>query len=430
MDLENDAPEWGPVKRMLFRFVFVYFVLLIFPFPLSVIPGVQAIVQPYQSFWDAIIPSIGARLFDVEITDVMPNGSGDRTYDYVLVFCFACVALVAAVCWTILDRKRKNYVRLYAWLRVYVCFYLAVTMLSYGGYKVIKSQFGHPSLNRLLQPLGEMSPMGLLWTFMGASDAYTIFGGLGEMVGGLLLAFRRTRLLGALVCIGVLANVVMLNFSYDVPVKIFSSHLLLMAVFLTLPDLRRLANLFVFNRPTEPAEIRPLFAKPWLHRGSLVFRALFILGFASLSLYQSWSVRKQYGDAAPKPPLYGIWNVEEQVINGEVRPPLLTDKERWRRVVFSSVGQMSIYGMESPRQGFGLKQDPVRRTLRMTRFGDPKAPKPKSVLTYRQPEPGVLLLEGTFEGKKVRARLRRVDEKSFELINRGFNWINEYPRNR
>ena len=429
MEPRSDTPAWGPAKRFFFRFAFAYFMLFIFPFPLNLIPGVQVLMQPYQEFWDSMVPSIGARVFDVQITDFAPNGSGDRTYDYVQVFCFAVLALIAAVCWTILDRKRRNYARLYEWLRVYVCFYLAVTMLSYGGYKTIKSQFSNPSLHRLVQPVGEMSPMGLLWTFMGASDAYTIFTGLGETLGGLLLASRRTRLLGALVCIAVLVNVAMLNFSYDVPVKIFSAHLLAMAVFLTLPDLRRLANFFIFNRTAEPAEIRPLFAKPLIHRGSLLFRALFILGFAGLALYQSWSVRKQYGDAAPKPPLYGIWNVEEFALDGQVRPPLLTDKERWRRVVFSRVGQISIYGMESPRQAFALKLDPAKRTLGITRFGDPGAPKTKSVLSYRKPEPGLLIVEGSFEGKKVRARLRRMDEQSFELVNRGFHWINEAPRN-
>src|SRR5947199_1204250 len=105
-------------------------------------------------------------------------------------------------------------------------------MLSFGAYKVIKSQFPAPSLDRLLEPYGDSSPMGLLWTFMGASKAYTIFGGFAEMLGGALLTVRRTTLLGALVCIGVITNIVMLNFSYDVPVKLYSTHLLLMAIFL------------------------------------------------------------------------------------------------------------------------------------------------------------------------------------------------------
>jgi hypothetical protein len=50
----------------------------------------------------------------------------------------------------------------------------------------------------------------------------------------------------------VLADIVALNFCYDVPVKLYSSHLLPMAVFLGTPDLRRLLNLMVWNRPTAP----------------------------------------------------------------------------------------------------------------------------------------------------------------------------------
>lgn len=45
-----------------------------------------------------------------------------------------------------------------------------------------------------------------------------------------------------------LINVVVLNFSYDVPVKLYSSHLLALALFLAAPEFRRLANVFLFNR--------------------------------------------------------------------------------------------------------------------------------------------------------------------------------------
>ncbi len=69
-------------------------------------------------------------------------------------------------------------------------------MINYGAVKVIKAQFPNPTLDRLLQPFGDASPMGLLWTFMGASESYNIFTGAGELIGGLLLTTRRTTLLG------------------------------------------------------------------------------------------------------------------------------------------------------------------------------------------------------------------------------------------
>src|SRR5262249_1942181 len=156
---------------------------------------------------------------------------------------------------------------------------------------------------------------------MGASVGYNVFCGGGEMLGGLLLTARRTTLLGALVCVGVLGNVVMLNFCYDVPVKLFSTHLLAMAVFLILPDLGRLANLFVFNRPVEPADVRPLFVRPWLNRATLIFRTLLVLAWTGGFLFFSYQARSQLAPGS-RPPLYGIWNVEEFEVDGEARPPL------------------------------------------------------------------------------------------------------------
>jgi hypothetical protein len=71
--------------------------------------------------------------------------------------------------------------------------------------------------------------------------------------------------------------------------------------------------------------------------------------------------------------------------------------------------------------------DAAKRTFVLTRRDDPAW---KSTLTYRRPETGRLLLEGTFDGKKVRAVLNRTDIPKFRLTTRGFHWINEYPFNR
>ena len=135
-----------------------------------------------------------------------------------------------------------------------VRFVLGATMLSYGWAKVFPNQMPAPGPDRLLNPIGETSPMGLLWTFMGASSAYQIFAGVGEVVGGTLLFWRRTALLGALVLVVVLANVVALNFCYDVPVKLYSSHLLAMALFIVAPHVPRLLDVLVLNRPAPACE--------------------------------------------------------------------------------------------------------------------------------------------------------------------------------
>jgi hypothetical protein len=53
-----------------------------------------------------------------------------------------------------------------------------------------------------------------------------------------------------------MAQVFMLNMSFDVPVKILSFHLLLMSLVLLAPQIRRLANVLVLERPSEPPASR------------------------------------------------------------------------------------------------------------------------------------------------------------------------------
>ncbi len=123
-----------------------------------------------------------------------------------------------------------------------------------------------PRLYTLMEPFGNMSPMGVLWASIGASPAYEIFAGCAEMLGGILLIVPRTTMLGALICLADMTQVFMLNMTYDVPVKLFSFHLILMSLFLLAPDVKRLLDMFFFNRPVQPSTQFPLFATPRANR--------------------------------------------------------------------------------------------------------------------------------------------------------------------
>ncbi len=414
------GPVWGPVKKLLFRFAFAYLVL--YSFPLYYLPSVH---MGYLQMWQAPVRWVGKHVFNVTITN---HGSGDSAYGYVQVFCFLVISVAAALSWTLLDRRRRNYARLYEGLRVYVRFVLAVSMIGYGASKVFPSQFPAPTTDRLMQPYGDSSPMGLLWTFMGASVPYSVFTGLGELVGGLLLTVRRTTLFGALVCIGVMSNVVMLNLGYDMPSKLFSAHLLLMAVFLAAHDLRRLANVLVLNRPAEPEEIRPFFRRKWLARTAAAFAAVFILYTTGTMLHGSHRDLEEHGlKAASRLPLHGMWNVEELVVDGKVRPPLVTDEKRWRRLFFNTPGRLAVQLMSDSHERYNLELDEKKRRLILSKRDDPAW---KTTLVYRRPQPDVLFVAGPFDGHQVRARLRLTEPPEFLLVTRGFHWITERAFNR
>lgn len=422
---DRQLSETGIAKRYALRFAFLDLGLYMSPFLVSAIPFVDQLAKPYERLLGAVVPWVGKQVFGVDIAYAL-SGSGDTTFDWVQAFTFLVLAAGVAAVWTLLAKKGDD-ARLREWFRVFLRFALATAMIIYGGMKAANSQFPPPSLDRLVQPIGEASPMGLLWTFMGASQVYATFTGLVELIGGLLLVARRTTLLGAIVSAAALSQVLILNLCYDVPVKLFSFHLLALAVLLIVPDLRRLAGLFLFNHAVEPAGHRPLFTTMWLHRGALILRTVFAVGLTGLILFTSWQGSQFWRDPALRSPLYGIWNVEELALDGETRPPLLTDASRWRHVIFDSRRFVSILPMNGPRERYRLAQDTTARTLTLTKTGDPQW---KSEISYERPEPGLLLLDGTFDGQPLRARLRRDDKREFLLVTRGFHWINERPFNR
>ena len=257
---EPVRPAWSSVRKFGFRFAAVYFLLYLLPFPIGSLPIPGNPAQYWGKLENWLAGWTETTIFGLEKPlPIVPLGSGDTMAQWAVFVAWLLVATIAAVVWTLADRRRREYERLEQWVRTYVRFGLAVIMFSYGFAKIIPTQMPAPQLERLVQPWGEFSPMGVLWSFMGYSAVYQTFTGFGEAIGGFLLLFRRTTTLGALLLCGVLANVVLLNYTFDVPAKLYSTHLLAMAVFLAAPDAKRLFGMLVLNRGAVARPMMPLF---------------------------------------------------------------------------------------------------------------------------------------------------------------------------
>ena len=417
--------EWSAAKKIAFRFAFVYFVIYSFPSPFTSIPGTDKLFAPFNKLGPAIIPWVARRILHLtqEVSWVR-NGSGDRTYNYVQLLCFVAFSIAATLLWSILDRRRKSYDKLFALLRVYVRYVLALTMLSYGLSKVFRLQFGELLTGRLVQNYGDSSPMGLLWTFMGYSAPYTIFSGLAETVGGMLLFFRRTTALGALLLIPVMTNIVILNFCYDVPVKLYSSNLLLMAVFLVGPDLRRLMDLLLLNRPTQAAELASGLPSRWMEYARFGLKLSFIGWVLYTDISSDLQRRKEYAARLqPKTPLFGYYDVEEYVRNQVIVPAATAQPKRWKRIGINNE-MFSIRLMDQTLEQYKMEHDTAKKTLSLS-SGDKK-----SILTLEQLDPDHFVLNGNLNGDSIRVQVRKLDSSKSLLVTRGFHWINEVPFNR
>jgi len=425
----DTRPRWQVAKRIAFRYTFVYFLLYSFPFPLQHIPYLGGYISRYYSLlWQSVVPWVGKHILRVSYDiPIAMSGSGDKTYDWVQNFCFLTLAALATIVWSLLDRKRISYQKLHQWFTLYMRFVLAGWMIVYGAMKAIPTQMPRPFLTRLIEPYGDFSLMGVLWSFMGASPAYTSITGTIELVGGILLIFPRTTILGAIVSFIAMVQVFILNMCYDVPVKLFSFNLVLMSVFLLAPHMGRMMKVLLLNRATEPAPVHPFFERRWLNRSLLIAQIAFGLYLVGMNMYGSYEGYNRYGTGAPKPPLYGIWMVEDYNINGEVKPPLLTDEARWQRVIIQNQSGLVIQPMRGANVFYRSQLDMENKTLSLGKATDQEW---KADFTFEETEPGQMKLTGAMDGNRIEAKLVRFDETQYLLNSRGFHWIQERPFNR
>jgi hypothetical protein len=97
-------------------------------------------------------------------------------------------------------------------------------------------------------------------------------------------------------------NVVMLNFCYDVPVKLYSLNLLSLALFLTLPEAQKLLQIFVLNRSTAPSNLsQPIFKQLWVQRAAIAFKIVILAIFLFQSIHSAISLHQSLNLRIPPP---------------------------------------------------------------------------------------------------------------------------------
>ncbi len=417
-------PSWSLTQRVGFRFLFAYVVLYAAPFPLTQIPWVDGVAGPYYSVWQKIVPWVASNILHLaNPVNMRPSGSGDRLFNWVQAFTTLALAILVAVVWTALARRRKHHATMLGWLTVYLRFFLAVTLLRYGSDKVIPNQFEYVNPVRLTQYFGEAAPGGFAWSFLGFSIPYVIFAGSGELIAGLLLFFRRTTTLGAILGGAVMLNVFMINMSFDVPVKLFAGHLLLFLCVLVALDGDRLVRLLMTNKATNPAPEEPLIRSPRWRRVGIGAAVLFAAWIVIGGFKREVDLLHQFGRLAPKPAINGIFEMESMAKNGAVQPPLMTDSTYWRRLAVGGRGAAIRLATDSLVR-YRVLVDSTKRTIAFTGSVDTTR---KFTLGYVKSDDGRLMLHGRIGADSVDIQLRRRDEGTFLLVNRGFHWVNEAP---
>ncbi len=197
--------------------------------------------------------------------------NGDVGEEFGRLLLAVVLGAIAAAIWTIVDRRAPRAKWVGDALQVLLRYSIALGLISYGVAKILPQQFPPISSATLERRVGDLSPMSLLWTFMEYSRPYAIFGGVMELLAVLLLCFRRTATLGALVCLAVMTNVALLNLAYGVPVKLYSLMMVVSSALIVLYDTPRLWAFFVRGRavPAPWSAALPLHRIPAAARASI-----------------------------------------------------------------------------------------------------------------------------------------------------------------
>ncbi len=307
-------------------------------------------------------------------------------------------------------------------------------MVGYGLAKVgtLSNQFPPLGIWRLAQRYGESSPMGLLWTFMGSSRAYTAFAGGMELLGGMLLVWRRTALLGACVSIGVMLNIMLMNFCYDVPVKLFSAHLVVAGLCILLPDASRLASVFLGTTAVAPRVLdhpHTSRATRWIHRG---LKTAFVFLVLALPLYSLWSSERSTAGARPA---LGEWKLSALRVDGQTVQPeagevqYLTLAARPTPIPSGAGASGGSWSVPCSVTLIGGTQVAATATLTPGHVVFEASAAGASSLLREPLEWTVADDELRLERPGLQATLTPAAH-DYLLARRGFHWINEHPFNR
>lgn len=453
--MENSSAQtlpWNVYQKFAFRFVFIFFILFIVLLDWSVNRVLSYLYYegPLSGFLDTVINWTGKHLFHISYTIISPYDGqhNDRMYIYLLYFMMAAVAALGAIAWTVLDRKRTNYQVLYYWLTAFIRYYLAFTLFIFALEKFFKMQFPDLGFYTLTERVGDMSPMNLAWAFFGYSYGYNIFMGIAEGA-ALFLLFRRTTTFGAMLTLATLANVMAVNYNYDVHAKMYPTALFVMALFLLLRDARRLISFFFTGQAISLPVIKaPVFKKRWMNISKTVLKVL-VIGYYIISPVDDYfGYKKKAAERAKaKAGIAGVYDVVSYVVNKDTLAN--EDPLRWNQLV---IGDRMIEGVRLPGDSIAfiyvsvkdkeiiVSEDQAELFAKMQEVYNEQGldaySKMDSILIARQvesslhfelPDSTTLQLNGMIKSDSVyiTAKRRQVDIKNLRLMKRRFHWVTE-----
>ena len=162
-----------------------------------------------------------------------------------------------------------------------------------------------------------------------------------EIAAALLLIYRKTASIGAMIIIFFTGNVLMSNLAYEGGEYVYSAYLISLAGFVLSYDACRLTSFLVLRKPTAPNTFKPGRQTTRLALKSLAF-AVFIVLYGFTARYGYHHDPYQIPTGKGLTAAAGVYNVALFRIGHDTIPYSPTDTLRWKNVVFEKWPTISI----------------------------------------------------------------------------------------
>jgi len=398
----------GKYLKQVFTFWGLLCALLI-PYPFHLFPYQQPIVD---FLFKRVLVFIAQFVFNIHL--VNPQIASDTVLLYLLVLLLLLVSIftTAIISKVVLWKKHSN--SIIAFSQLILCYYLALQLLEYGAGKICKSQFYLPEPNILYTHFGKLDKDILYWSCMGTSYSYNLFLGIMEAIAAICLFFRRLRVIGLLLAIGILINIVAINFCFDISVKLYSCFLLFLSLMLLPSQLKQLYHVLI-QRANKKTIVEPIaytykkFKTPRAILKTIVIGLIFLEAF-----YPNISTKDFNDDTAKRPYLHGAYETVT-ILSGKDTLPFA--QSPIKRFFIHRKGYIIFQDQEDALQDYHLEIDSNHHFLILTNY----QLKQKKI-GYSISKDSLITLHYITNGKEYTLVAKALQWQQMPALQKQFHW--------
>lgn len=391
---------------------------LFFALGIAFVPFSYEIIPFHSQLINAFFADVCAFLFEIFTGKEVQNTAitSDSSPLFSLVFLLGTVSIILAILSDFLKIKQLGSKKIDDCLQLIFTFFLALILLKYGCQKLFKWQFYLPEPNILFTPFGQLDKDILFWSTMGTSRSYSLFMGVLEIFPALLMLFRRTRILGLLAALPVLINIVAINFSFDISVKIFSLFLLGLNLLLLFPFIKSLFHFFYLNKKTALSQPSIFLQKQPILKVTL---KTFLIGMLFLETLLPYLKTMNFNDdLAARPYLHGAYELQE-ILNNEQRISL--DSFPIKRLFVHRKGYLIFQNKADEMQDFKLEINQAKEQFILTNYD-----LSQRKLNYEfYPKDSLLILAFPYENHFFNLKMKQLDWRNLPALKNQFHWTIE-----